>query len=142
LIVCPKKTLLNSNTSIKLFLAIILIPVGFLTKFYKGIGSEFVINYAGGILYVIFFILIASLVFPRTKPLKISIIMFCIVCLLEFTQKISNDFLINLRGHFIFRTLIGSVFNIADFAFYFIGALIGNWFLMILSNKKVEEFKR
>jgi hypothetical protein len=109
----------------KLFLAIILIPIGLLTKVYNGFGSEFVTNYLGGVIYVVFFILLASLVFPKTNPLVISLIVLCITCLIESSQLISNDYLNGLRTHFLIRALIGSVYNVFDFLFYFVGAVIG-----------------
>ena len=115
----------NSTTLTKLTLVIILIPIGLLTKAYSGIGSEFVSNHLGGVIYVIFFIVLASLLFPKASPIKISLIVLCITCLLEFSQLIQNDFLTSLRIHFLIRSLIGSVFNSCDFLFYFVSALIG-----------------
>lgn len=115
----------NSTTLTKLTLVIILIPIGLLTKAYSGIGSEFVSNHLGGVIYVIFFIVLASLLFPKASPIKISLIVLCITCLLEFSQLIQNDFLTSLRIHFLIRSLIGSFFNSYDFLFYFVSALIG-----------------
>lgn len=118
--VLSKKTRLT-----KLFLVIILIPIGLLTKVNNGFGSEFIANYLGGVIYVVFFILLASLVFPKTNPLIISLIVLCITCLIEFSQLNRNYYLNHLRTHFLIRALIGSVYNVFDFLFYFIGAVIG-----------------
>jgi hypothetical protein len=122
---------------VKLSLLTILIPLGLLTKFYSGIGSDFVTNYLGGVIYVVFFILLASLVFPKTSPIRISLIVLCITCLLEFTQLIQIDFLNRLRQSFIIRALIGSVFNVLDFVFYLTGAVIG--YIILLLNIKHGE---
>lgn len=118
----------------KLFLVIILIPIGLLTKVYSGIGSEFITNYIGGVIYVVFFIVLAALVFPNGNPLKISLFVLGITCLIEVSQLIQNDILKNLRMHFLIRSLIGSVFNVFDFVFYFVGGLIGYGILAGLKN--------
>jgi hypothetical protein len=120
----------KSTTFLKLSLLIILIPIGLLTKVYSGIGSEFVINYFGGVIYVLFFIVLASLIFPQAGPLKVSFIIFFITSLIELSQLVQNDFLNSLRTNFLIRSLIGSVFNLSDFVFYFVGALIGYGILM------------
>jgi hypothetical protein len=123
---------------IKLSLVIILIPIGFLTKIYSGTGSEFVTNYLGGVVYVVFFILLASLVFPNASILKISLFVLVITCLIEVSQLIQNETIQNLRTHFLIRSLIGSVFNIFDFVFYLAGAIIGYGVLFKLKNKTVK----
>lgn len=127
--------MVHKTIFLKLFIIVILISIGLLTKYYSGFGKEFVNNYLGGVIYVVFFILLASLVFPTGNLLKLSLIVFFITCLLEFSQLITYEFLSKLRAHFIFRALIGSAFNIFDFVFYFSGALIGYCFLRALRNR-------
>jgi len=129
----------NSNTLLKFLLLISLIPLGLLTKVYSGFGSQIVINYLGGVIYVIFFIVLASLVFPQITPFKISSIVLCIVCLLEFSQLFETSFLTYLRKHFIIRMLIGSVFNVFDFIFYLVGAILGYGGLLIFKKLKNEK---
>jgi len=124
----------DSTKFIKLSLAIILVPIGLLTKVYNGFGHEFVTNYLGGVIYVVFFIVLASLVFPKAKPLKISLFVLGLTCIIEVSQLIQNDLLKDLRSHFLIRSLIGSVFNISDIVFYTVGALIG--FSILMSLKK------
>ena len=120
---------------IKFSLAIILIPIGLLTKAYNGFGSEFIQNYMGGIIYVIFFIVLTSLVFPQAAPLKISLIVLCVTCLLELSQLIQISFINSLRKQYIIRALIGSVYNTFDFVFYLLGAIMGYSVLLILKNR-------
>ena len=110
--------------------------MGLLTKVYSGIGSEFVTNYLGGVIYVVFFIVLASLTFPKANSLKISLFVLGITCLIEVSQLIQNDLLKDLRTHFLIRSLIGSVFNVFDFVFYVVGALIGYG---ILAGLKVRS---
>jgi hypothetical protein len=119
----------------KLFLIVIFIPLGLLTKGYSGFGDEFVNNYFGGVIYVVFFILLTSFVFPKAPALKILLIVLCITCLLELSQLIQIDFLKNLRKSFLIRSLIGSVFNVFDFIFYLVGGLIGYSILTGLKNR-------
>ena len=123
------------HTLTKLFLVIILIPLGFLTKIYSGFGDEFVTNYVGGVIYIVFFIVLTSLVFPKVSALKISIIILCVTCLLEFSQLIQISILNILRKYFIIRALIGSVFNIFDFVSYLVGTILGYSILMKIKNK-------
>jgi hypothetical protein len=126
----------DSTVLIKLALVIILIPIGLLTKVYNGFESEFITNYVGGVIYVVFFIVLTSLVFPKRKPFIISLIVLFITCSLEFSQLIQSSFLNSLRTHFIIRSLIGSVFNWFDFVFDFFGTVIGYIILINIPNKK------
>jgi hypothetical protein len=119
-------------------MVIILIPIGLLTKIYSGKGSDFVINYLGGVIYVVFFILLASFVFPKTNPLKISLIVISITCLIEFSQLIHTPTLELFRKNFVFRTLFGSTFNPFDFIWYFVGALSGLFSVFLLNKKFVS----
>jgi hypothetical protein len=129
--------MLKSQLIIKLFLAIILIPIGFLTKVYSGFGSEFATNYLGGVFYVIFLIILSSLVFPKTSPLKISLIVFAFTFFIELTQIIQNDILNSLRSHFLIKTLIGSTFNIYDMVYYTVGAFVGYGILVALKKRQI-----
>jgi len=101
-----KHFVFNSTTLLKFLLTIILIPVGLLTKAYSGNGSEFVTNYLGGVIYVIFFIVLASLVFTKARPILISLIVFFITCLIEISQLIHTPLLEVFRKNLIFRTLV------------------------------------
>jgi hypothetical protein len=127
----------NSTTFLKLSLVIILIPVGLLTKVYNGFGCEFITNYLGGVIYVVFFIVLASLIFPKAGSIKISLIVLCITCLLEFSQLIHTPTLVLLRKSFVFRALFGSTFNPYDFIGYFVGALFG--MLLIFFIDKISD---
>ena len=118
----------------KIIILILLIPLGLLTKFYAGPGSQLVNNHLGGVLYVVFFIFLASLVFPQTRAFKISLIVFLVTCLLELTQLIQTDLLNKLRERFIVHALIGSSFNLTDILFYAIGGGLGWWGLKRINN--------
>jgi hypothetical protein len=126
---------ISAITFRKIFLVIILIPIGLYTKVYSGIGHEFICNRMGGIIYVIFFIVLASLAFPKARPIKLSLIVLGITSLLELSQLIHNDILDDFRTNFIFRALFGNVFNAFDFLYYIIGALVGFGILNILYKR-------
>jgi len=122
---------------LKLLILALLDPPGILTKFYAGPGSSFVNNHLGGVLYVVFFIFLASLFFPKTNALKLSLIVLAITCLLEFTQLIQTNFLNKIREYFVVHALIGSSFNMMDLPFYAIGGGIG-----FMSLKWVKDGKK
>jgi hypothetical protein len=125
----------NKTVYLKLIIVVVLISAGLLTKTYSGFGREFVNNYLGGIIYVVFFIILGSLILPSANILKLSLIVLFITCLLEFSQLLKGEILNELRAHFIFRSLIGSVFNVFDFMFYIAGASVGYCFLRFLKSR-------
>jgi len=116
---------------------IVLIPVGFYTKFYSGILSIWVNNSLGGVLYVIFWSLIVYLLLPHYKPLSIAILVFLSTSILELLQLWHPYFLEFLRGYFLGRVILGTSFSWLDFFHYFIGFLLAVSFLKAL--KKIEN---
>jgi hypothetical protein len=129
----------QGNYSKGLFLLLLLIT-GLLTKL--DCVYPFINNYIGGIIYVIFFIILTSIFYPNSKPLSLSFTILIITSLLEFSQLIQNKELTSLRSHFLIRALIGSVFNVFDFIFYFLGAITGFLILIFLKQAiKTEEYK-
>jgi hypothetical protein len=127
---------LTTDKIIKIILAIILIPIGVVTKLYSGIGSEFVHNHLGGIIYVIFWILLFSTLFPKYPIYKLVFLVLFITCCLELTQIIQNPFLSRLRENFFFRALFGSSFNMEDFVYYFLGAIVGFIIVYVIKTNR------
>jgi len=103
---------------------LIIIPLGFYTKFYSGPYSDWINNSLGGVLYVIFWSLVIFLFAPKINPLKISVAVFVATCLLEFLQLWRPAFLEFIRSYFIGRTILGSSFSLPDFLYYFAGFLL------------------
>jgi len=128
--------------SIKALLLIILIIAGFLTKACTAHWCGFINNYLGGIIYVLFLIILVSLIFPYAHPLRITLIIFGFTCFIELSQLIHNDFLNNLRKSFFVRALIGNVFNLLDFVFYLIGSLIGYCVLNVSGREILKKIKK
>ena len=50
-----------------LFSCLALIPIGFALKFYSGPGNHWPNNYGAGVVYVIFFSLLAATIWPEEK---------------------------------------------------------------------------
>ena len=121
---------------ISLILLLIIIPVGFYTKFYAGIGNEWVNNKLGGVFYEIFWCLLFFAILPTTNPVKIALWVLIITSLLEFVQLFSNSSLEIIRDNFIGQTVIGNSFSWTDFPYYFIGSSLG--FLILLLIKRIK----
>lgn len=101
----------------------VITPLGFFTKAYSGPMANWVNNSLGGILYVIFWSLLLSVVFFRTRRWIIATIVLLITCCLEFMQLWHPPFLESIRSTFLGVTLIGNSFSWLDLVHYVIGSL-------------------
>lgn len=113
---------------------LLLIPVGIGMKFYKGPLEGFVNNRLAGLIYVVFWTFFAAAVWIRKNNLKLVIIIFCITCILEFTQLSHYPVLELIRSNFLGRALIGNTFSWPDFPWYAIGSI-----LAFLWLKKIDK---
>ena len=102
-----------------------LVPVGFATKFYKGPSAWWFNDYAGGMLYEVFWCLVAVFVWPKFSSLKIAFWVLGVTSSLEFLQLWHAPFLQIIRSTLIGRTLIGTSFSWLDFPYYVIGCFEG-----------------
>jgi hypothetical protein len=115
---------------IRLLTAIVLIvPLGFLTKFYQGPGMKWVQDSLGGVLYVVFWCLAAAWFFPKAKAGTLAVTVLLGTCLLEILQLGHPPFLEWIRSYFLGRILIGTTFTWLDFPHYILGWGIG-WILI------------
>ena len=112
-----------------IFFTIILIPMGLYTKQYSGIASNWVHNYFGGIMYVVFFSLLFSIIFNKTNILKIVVLVFIITTIIEILQLWHPQFLESIRASFLGKALIGSTFSYFDIVHYFIGMILSYWII-------------
>lgn len=108
---------------------LILIPLGFATKLYWGPGREWVHNYAGGIVYVMFWALVLAALVPRLRPSVTALSVFTATTALEFLQLWHPPFLEKIRSTFIGRVLIGATFSFYDIIYYAAGMFIVYVFL-------------
>ncbi len=100
-------------------------PLGFATKAYAGPGAYWVNSHAGGVLYVIFWVLVIVFIRPQTSPWAAGPLVFAATCLLEALQLLSTPTLAAVRSTFLGHALIGSTFGWWDFPHYLLGAVLG-----------------
>lgn len=104
---------------------LIIVPLGFSTKFYSGYGQGWVRDSLGGVFYEIFWCLMVYLGCRKLKIGVITVIVLVVTCCLEFLQLWHPPFLEYLRSSFIGRTILGTSFAWSDFPYYFLGCGIG-----------------
>lgn len=120
------------RTSVRRRLALsllFLVPLGIGTKFYAGPAAGWVRGHAGGLLYVMFWIVVGATVLPHLSPWKTAGGVLFVTCLLEFLQLWHPPVLQAVRQTFIGQALLGSTFEAWDFFYYGIGALLGALFV-------------
>jgi hypothetical protein len=110
-------------------LLLIITPLGFASKFYTGPDAWWFNNYAGGILYEMFWCFLVILLFPYATAFWVACLVLGITCLLECLQLWHPLFLESIRSTFIGSTLIGTTFAWWDFPHYAIGCFAG-WFII------------
>jgi len=123
-----------SSTQKGVILSLLVVtPLGFAFKFYFGPGNWWSNNYGAGLLYEIFWILIAFLFFPSKRSANaIPAYVFIITSILEFLQLWHPTFLEVIRSSFLGSALIGTTFVWWDFPHYVLGCLIG-WIALLCS---------
>ncbi len=126
--------MLSTPRLYSLVLLFIITPLGFASKFYTGPGAWWFNNYAGGILYEMFWCFLAFLLFPYATAFWIACLVLGITCSLEFLQLWHPSFLESIRSTFMGSTLIGSTFAWWDFPHYVIGCF-ASWFIIKAKGK-------
>ncbi|MGB7441313.1 MAG: DUF2809 domain-containing protein [Coleofasciculaceae cyanobacterium] len=107
---------------------LVVVPLGIFSKFYTGPLQWWFYGYGGAVLYEIFWCLFVFLLIPGKKAVKlIPLWVFIITCIIEFIQLLQTPFLQVLRASFLGKWLLGSTFVWWDFPHYFLGCLLG-WF--------------
>ena len=114
---------------------VVIVPVGFYSKFYRGPGAHWVNDSLDGVFYEIFWCLLVSLALPRAEPRRIAGGVLTATCILEFLQLWHPMFLEAIRSTFIGATIIGTTFDWTDFPYYFAGSGIGWYWLNRLRSK-------
>ena len=109
---------------------LVVIPLGFLFKFYSGPGRWWFNDYGAGVLYEIFWILVVFFFSPTRKSAnRVPIWVFTITSALEILQLYHLWPLEKVRSYFLGRALIGTTFTWWDFPHYAIGCMVG-WLLI------------
>ena len=116
-----------SSTQTRVILSLLIVtPLGFAFKFYPGPANGWFNNYGAGLLYEIFWILLAFLFFPSKRSANvIPAYVFVLTCILEFLQLWHPPFLQLIRSSFMGSALIGTTFVWWGFPHYVLGCLIG-----------------
>jgi hypothetical protein len=121
-----------------LLLMSLLIPLGFYTKVYGGPASLWVQNSLGGVLYVLFFSLVFSILFPAARPWKIALLVFLGTCSLECLQLWHPPFLESLRSTFIGAALLGNSFSWSDLLHYAAAGLLSLGTLDLFYKSEIQ----
>ena len=114
----------RTRSRLLVFLAFVT-PLGVATKFYQGPGASWVNSYLGGVLYVVFFVLLTLLVNPTWQKPKVALTVFLVTSALETLQLWHPAWLETTRKSFLGHALLGNFFSWWDFPHYAAGALIG-----------------
>jgi hypothetical protein len=114
---------------------VVIVPVGFYSKVYRGPGAYWVNTSLDGVFYEIFWCLFLALALSRARPQRIAIGVLTATCILEFLQLWHPPFLEAIRATFSGRAIIGTTFDWSDFPYYFIGSALG-WFWLIQLRRK------
>jgi hypothetical protein len=101
------------------------VPLGFASKLYFGPAQFWVRGHAGGILYVLFWILLALLIWPRLSAGLAALTVLGVTCILEVLQLWQLSVLDAVRSTFIGHALIGNTFSWWDFPHYVLGSVLG-----------------
>lgn len=121
---------------------LMIVPIGFYSKFYSGPAQEWVRNSLGGVFYVTFWCLVVYLFINRLKTGPIVLLVLTATCLLEFLQLWHPPLLQYLRRGFLGQTVLGTTFAWSDFPYYFIGAGLGWLWLQALDRRWRPEVSR
>jgi hypothetical protein len=112
-----------------------LVPFGWWTKHYSGPFDQWVNHSLGGVLYVVFWCLAFSLLFPRVRPRKLSGWVFLATSAIEVLQLWHPHWLEALRATRMGVTLLGNSFAWLDFPHYLLGALLSCLLLHTLQHR-------
>ncbi len=121
---------------------VVIVPVGFYSKLYRGPAAHWVNDSLGGVFYVIFWCLAAFLAWPGGRPRTIAGLVFAVTCGLEFLQLWHPAPLEIVRSNFLGAALLGTTFTWADFPYYFAGAALGWIWLKRLAASVPRESHR
>lgn len=114
---------------------LVIVPLGFYSKFYTGPFQFWVNNSLGGVFYEIFWCLVFAAIFKNVRAWKIAGIVLLVTCTLEVLQLSDAFVLAWIRQFFIGRVLIGTHFVWSDFIYYVVGCLVGALLIKILKQK-------
>ena len=113
--------------------------LGFYSKFHRGLAEDWINNSLGGILYVVFWIMIWDFMRPRHNAKLIAISVCLLTSTLEVLQLSQHPVLEWGRSFFLGRTLLGTTFVASDFFYYMVGGLLGYLLLRSLRGLSLGQ---
>ncbi|HLO59616.1 MAG TPA: DUF2809 domain-containing protein [Bacteroidales bacterium] len=127
-------TLLQDNHAriLKAIMMTLVLITALYTKQYRGEYEAIIHNHIGGILYVFFFSLLFSFVFPHVKWYYAVLIALGVTCILEVIQYLEIPFMVQLTEHRAFALVFGHSYDPVDFIYYTIGAVFSVVFLKMV----------
>ena len=119
---------------------IVVTPAGFGLKLYGGPGRHWANNYAAGVMYVVFWCLVALFLWPRPEwTIRLALAVLVITSALEVAQLWHAPVLEQVRETFLGRALLGTSFDWLDFPHYLAGSFIGwMWMRAVVGARKRE----
>ncbi len=115
---------------------LIITPLGLFSKAYTGVAQWWVNDYAGDILYEIFWCLFFFWFFPsKNAVVIIPMWVFTITSAIEICQLWYGLVPPSIRSSLIWKLLLGSSFVWWDFPHYAIGSLLGWLWLRSISKQ-------
>ena len=102
----------------------VVVPLGLASKLYTGPAQFWMRAHAGGVLYVVFWILLALVVWPNLPARVAAIAVLGATCALELLQLWHPPVLVAVRSTFVGHALIGSTFSWWDFPYYVLGSIL------------------
>ena len=113
---------------------VVVVPVGFAGKFYRGPAAHWVNDSLGGAFYEIAWCLFAAWAVPRWRPAPIAIAVLAATCVLEFLQLWHPAPLEAARSRLLGALILGTTFDWSDFLYYFGGAAAGYGLLKLIER--------
>lgn len=114
----------------------IITPLGFASKSYQGVLAWWVNDYAGDVLYEIFWILLIVLVWPQASIFWTAFWVLIVTSLIEFFQLWQPPYLAEIRSTFWWRMLLGTTFSWWDFPNYLLGCFL-SWICLEYARAKI-----
>jgi hypothetical protein len=130
----------RARTAALVAILIVVTPLGLLSKHYHGPFDNWVHDSSGDILYEVFWTCLLAILLPSARPSRITLGVFLVTGLIEFSQLLRTSLLQQIRRTFFGRLLIGTTFSWLDFAYYALGCLLALAYIhaiRLLSERKL-----
>jgi len=111
------------------------LALGLASKAYQGPGHIWIQAHAGGFFYVLFWVLLAAVIWIQVSPFRLAAVVFTVTYVLEILQLWHPRPLEILRGYAPGRLLVGTTFSWRDIPPYIVGSLVGALVVQWLRGK-------